>query len=218
MKRRTATPRLVAAACVLAASAALAQSSPRPGVDRPGPSPLLLALQLAERGQRLQDPWALLMSARLLNHLGLQPSTARVESPPAPLLPLQAKPLLQQARAWAAARADASALLPLIDDELVAGARGTDAGDRIAHTVIGPGRALRLHLRYVGGQRASFRVEAVNPAFVRLSVQGPGGPVCQPSREAESISCVWRPPSDTDVVVEAEALGEIEQALAYRHN
>ena len=37
---------------------------------------------------------------------------------------------------------------------------------------VGPGRALRLHLRYVGGQRASFRVEAVNPAFVRLSVQG----------------------------------------------
>ena len=58
----------------------------------------------------------------------------------------------------------------------------------------------------MGGQRASFRVEAVNPAFVRLSVQGPGGPVCQPSREAESISCVWRPPSDTDVVVEADGV------------
>jgi hypothetical protein len=217
------TKTILGGALMIALMASPGLLSARPPVDRmtaadASSSPLLLAMRLVMLGEARSDPWALLMGARILNRLALDLSDARVESPPSPRLPLQSRPILELARSLAKSDTRSAALMPLIEDELASVPRGTDAGDRIAHTVIGSGRTLRLHLQYVGGKRASFRLESDDTTRVRMSVRGPAGPVCQPRHEIGSIQCSWQPKSDVAVVVEAAAIDDVEQAVAYRHN
>lgn len=167
---------------------------------------LSLALDLVRYGDRTKDPLALIQAARMQQMLGIRAKEGSA---------LSQAMLLQRARDYAQGRAD---LALLIDDVAASGSRGALAGPILEHFLAPVNELQKLVVRFTGGVRATFALNADDPRKLEVEVlDAMGKPVCVRSGEAIR-ECSWTPSSTSDYQIRIRNVGPTVREYSVFHN
>jgi hypothetical protein len=165
-----------------------------------------LALDLIRYGDRNQDPLALIQAARMHQALG-----SRIKEGSS----LSQALLLERARVYSKGRQD---LALLIDDVAAAGSRGAQAGPILEHFLAPVNELQKLVVRFTGGVRATFALNADEPQRLEVEVlDAQGKPVCFRSGEA-TRECSWTPSTTSDYQIRIRNVGPTIREYSIFHN
>lgn len=165
-----------------------------------------LALDLLRYGDRNKDPLALIQAARMHQVLGTRIKEGST---------LSQAMLLARARAYAQGRQD---LAMLIDDVAAAGSRGAQAGPILEHFLAPVNELQKLVVRFTGGVRATFVLNADEPHKLEVEVlDAQGRPVCFRSGET-TRECTWTPSTTSDYQIRIRNVGPTIREYSIFHN
>jgi hypothetical protein len=165
-----------------------------------------LALDLVRYGDRRKDALALIQAARMQQALGTQVKEGS---------PLSKPVLLRRAREYAQARPD---LMTLIDDVAASGERGAQSGPILEHFLAPVNEFQKLIVRFTGGVKAIFSLNAEEPQKLEIEVlDAQGKPVCVRSGAA-SRECTWTPSATADYLIRIRNVGSTTSEFSVFHN
>jgi hypothetical protein len=167
---------------------------------------LSLALDLVRYGDRKRDPLALIQAAKMQQGLGVRVKEGNA---------LSQAGLLQRARDYSQGRAD---LALLIDDAAASGSRGAQVGPILEHFLAPVNELQKLVVRFTGGVRAIFALNADDPQKLEVEVlDASGKPICMRSGEAIR-ECSWTPSSTSDYQIRIRNVGPTVREYSVFHN
>jgi hypothetical protein len=199
-------------ACALPASGATADAA----VDD-----LRLALELARHGDRVRDPLALLMAARIQKRAGAryaaaQPAGATTRTAQSPTRATDPQALLDRAQAHAGGRAD---LLALIAEERAASTKGADRGPLVDYALVPVGAALRVVVTFVKGVRAVFGISGDSEADLDVEVlDATGRRICNTGDSEGPKQCDWVPEATGDYQIRVRNRAQLASEFTFFHN
>jgi hypothetical protein len=172
----------------------------------PDASDQSIALDLVRYGDRKKDAMALIQAARMQQALGTQVKEGS---------PLSQAMLLQRARSYSNGRAD---LALLIDDVAASSLRGSQTGPILEHFLAPVNELQKLIVRFTGGVRATFSLNAEEPQKIEIEVlDAQGKPVCVRSGAA-TRECSWTPSATGDYQIRIRNVGSTASEYSVFHN